>query len=382
VTQSDLNGVAKRILVFRIGQLGDTLIALPALRAIRDAFPLAHISLLGNADQRGIQVTPQQILPANGLIDDWICYPSRQPGAFSARLQMLRKLRRGRYQTLVYLAPRRRIVSDVRRDLLFFRLAGIRSVIGQKGFAPLPSKSGGALPVVENEADHLLQRLSLSGISVPSPGTAKFPLDLSEDEYRVASLWWHKNIPGAAADRAVGFGPGSNWPAKVWPEERFRDVGHELIKATGIFPIIFGGPEDRKLGERLLSSWGLGANAAGQLPVRPAAAALSHCRLYVGNDTGTMHLAAAVGCCCVAITPALDWPGHWYPYGSGHTVLRRSVPCEGCLLQVCAQEGMRCLREISVAEVVQVCSKKLETFFADRGSYPNDQPATKSRRAI
>jgi ADP-heptose:LPS heptosyltransferase len=365
VIKQAFNREAKRILVFRIGQLGDTLVALPALRAIRDTFPLAHISLLGNVDQGGLQVTPKQILPANGLIDDWISYPSTSTGAFSARLQLLKKLRRGRYQTLVYLAPCRRTLSNVRRDLLFFRLAGIRSVIGEKGFVGLPSKSGAGLPTVANEADHLLQRLSLGGITVPSAGMAKFPLDLTEEEQRAANLWWHKNVPAIVAGRVVGFGPGSNWPAKVWPEERFLEVGHELIQTKEIFPVIFGGPEDRELGKRLLTSWGWGANAAGELPVRHAAAALSHCRLYVGNDTGTLHLAAAVGCTCVAITPALDWPGHWSPYGAGHTVLRRSVPCEGCLLQLCEQQGMRCLKEILVADVVKACTKSLKGLVAN-----------------
>ena len=63
-----------------------------------------------------------------------------------------------------------------------------------------------------------------------------------------------------------------------------------------------------------------------------------------------MHLAAAVGTPCVAIMSALDWPGRWVPYGQGHIVLRRSVPCEGCLLKVCDKEGMRCLKEIEIDE--------------------------------
>ena len=53
---------------------------------------------------------------------------------------------------------------------------------------------------------------------------------------------------------------------------------------------------------------------------------------------------------------ALDWPGHWNPYGAGHTVLRRSVPCEGCLLKVCERERMRCLKEITVEDVVDACT--------------------------
>ena len=209
---------------------------------------------------------------------------------------------------------------------------------------------------MEHEADHLLRRLSLGGIPVPPVGAAQFELELTEDEHRETGLWWDKNVSGNRIDRVVGFGPGSKWPSKVWPEERFLEVGHELIQSHNIFPVVFGGPENRELGSRLVGAWGRGANAAGELSVRQAAAALSRCRLYVGNDTGTMHLAAAVKTPCVAIMAAIDWPGHWDAYGTGHTVLRRSLPCAGCLLHVCEQEGMRCLKEISVAELPRPAS--------------------------
>jgi ADP-heptose:LPS heptosyltransferase len=349
---------AARILIFRIGELGDTLIALPALRAIKAAYPQAHLALLGNADDRGRHVRPQQLLP-EGLIDQWISYPSAGQGGFSERLHLLARLRRGRYDMLVYLAPRIRSASDVRRDLVFFRLAGIKDVIGQDGFSALPRSVGASLPRVEQEADHLLSRLSLDGIPVPAPGDATFDLNFTESEEQAVERWWQEKVPVFTGNRAVGFGPGSKWPSKVWPEDRFLEVGRRLIKSRNVFPIVFGGPEDRELGNRLLSAWGQGANAAGELSVRHAAAALRRCVMYVGNDTGTMHLAASVGTRCVAIMSALDWPGHWNPYGPGHTVLRRSVPCEGCLLKVCEREAMRCLTEISVEDVVTACEDML-----------------------
>jgi ADP-heptose:LPS heptosyltransferase len=167
-------------------------------------------------------------------------------------------------------------------------------------------------------------------------------------------------VPGYPDDVSlIGIGPGSKWPSKVWPEERFAEVGKKLIGELGLYPIVLGGPEDAALAARLVKTWGSGANAAGALDIRPAAAALTHCRLYVGNDTGTMHLAAAVGTPCGAVFSAQDWPGRWYPYGMGHTVLRRRVACEGCLLQVCEREGLRCLKEISVDEVLSACREVL-----------------------
>src|SRR5207244_13352223 len=80
---------------------------------------------------------------------------------------------------------------------------------------------------------------------------------------------------------------------------------------------------------------------------------ISRCTLYLGNDTGTMHLAAAVGTRCIAIFSARDHPGKWYPYGQGHVVIRKRVTCEGCLLTVLEEHGMRCRDEINVEVVCQ-----------------------------
>jgi ADP-heptose:LPS heptosyltransferase len=351
---------ANRILVYRLGHLGDTLIALPSLAAIRKTFPNAHISLLSNFFSPAERVSPDHVIP-DGLIDEWLTYESGDSG--SKPLEMLRllvRLRRQRFDTLAYLAPRIRPERDVRRDLFFFRSAGIKQFLGERGFEALPARGANGLPSVAHEADHLLRRLSLSGIQVAEPGNARFDLELTESEQLEADGWLQRHVPSYFMSSCiVGFAPGSKWPSKVWPEERFVEVGRRLIESENIFPIVFGGAEDRPLGERLISQWGRGANAAGQLSVRLAAAALSHCKLYVGNDTGTMHLAAAVDTKCVVLMSALDWPGHWNPYGDGHRVLRRSVPCEGCLLQVCDKEGLRCLKEISVEDVIDACCQLL-----------------------
>ncbi len=348
---------------------------MPALKAIRRCFPNAYVAFLGNADSQGRHVTAREVVPPNGLIDEWILYPSADSTfRFSDAVRLLKLLRRSRFDTLVYLAPRIRKSRAVSRDLLFFRFAGIRNVIGAQGFEPLSRAGSEArLPRIEHEADHLLRRLSLSGVSIPDPGKAQIELALTEEEHRKADAWLRENVPEFGATRLVGFGPGSKWPSKIWPEERFTEVGHRLIQQHAAYPIVFGGAEDWPLGERLIVAWGRGANAAGILPVRQAAGALAHCLLYVGNDTGTMHLAAAMGTPCVAIMAALDWPGHWNPYGTGHTVLRSSVPCEGCLLRVCERQGMRCLKEITVEQVLGACNESLFRKCSDDEHYSSER---------
>jgi len=373
-------GQERCILIYRVGHLGDTIIALPSLWAIRRNFPRAHLALLSNSYVLGTRVSPDLVLPQNGLIDEWLTYPSDdRNGNRMSLLRLLFSLRKGKFDTLVYLAPRMRRPRDVRRDLAFFRVAGIRNVLGAIGFEKLPSAQDDKLPTVEHEADHLLQRLALSGISISQNGAAKIDLELTSEEHTSADTWLRQQAPGYSIGTSfIGFCPGSKWPSKVWPEERFTEVGRRLIQERDVYPIVLGGPEDRELADRLISAWGRGASAAGVLSPRQAAAALSRCAMYVGNDTGTMHLAAAVGTPCVAIMAAQDWPGRWEPYGKGHTVLRRNVPCAGCMLKVCVAEGMRCLKEISVEEVVQACesvlSAKSEAQRAETAFLISDSP--------
>ena len=86
--------------------------------------------------------------------------------------------------------------------------------------------------------------------------------------------------------------------------------------------------------------------------MRQSAALLDRCKLFVGNDTGTMHLAAAGGLPCVALFSARDEQGKWDPMGGPHHVIRKSVPCAGCMLVQCVERDRLCLRLIEVDEVV------------------------------
>jgi ADP-heptose:LPS heptosyltransferase len=183
-------------------------------------------------------------------------------------------------------------------------------------------------------------------------------LRLTQEEIEEAKNWL--SLSGLNRQQVlIGMGVGSKMPAKTWPRDRYTLLGRRIIEELNGIPIIFGGPEDRALGDNLIKEWTVGGNAAGELNVRQAAAALSFCRLYLGNDTGTMHLAAAVGTRCVAIFSARTFPGCWYPYGSGHTVLRANVPCEGCMLEKCREFDLACLKLISVEEVMDACRRAL-----------------------
>ncbi len=87
---------------------------------------------------------------------------------------------------------------------------------------------------------------------------------------------------------------------------------------------------------------------------------MKHAALYLGNDTGTMHMAAAAGVRCVAVFAAIDFPGRWYPFGDENKIFRVAVECEGCHTPDCFNKH-QCLEMISVDEVFEACAAILKT---------------------
>jgi len=395
----------RKVLVFRIGQLGDTIAALPAMWAIREHFKDAELTLLCDRHPDKTYVFGPDLLRGSGLFQHFDFYPVRDASTSRVHrgkdmLRLLARLKRAKFDTLVYLSPSARSRMQIARDVRFFRLAGVRNFIGTDGFGALPPHvAGQPLEETPHEAELLMARLAASGIPIPLSGHGSMDLHLGPAEEQEFQAWLAKNFSISAspsnisasqpfsfsASKAVSasssdisafsfqlstfpfiaFAPGSKMPAKRWPLDRFIEVGQTLIDRFDIWPIIFGGAEDAADAERLLTAWGRGFNAAGQLSLRAAAVALKHCLFYLGNDTGTMHLAASVGTRCVAIFSARDWPGRWHPYGSGHRVLRAAIDCEGCGLVECVERKNECLALITAKQVIEACEATLSGLKAE-----------------
>jgi ADP-heptose:LPS heptosyltransferase len=359
----------KRILVFRIGHLGDTLVALPALWALRSALPDAEIVYLSNSDTKNPHyLSAQGILPQDGLFDDWLSYPNLS-GGIGDIFQLLKlaiELRRRKFDAVIYLMTRNRTAPQIDRDRRFFRFAGISKMLGAD-FLKIQSLGLSIpkpVPRIERESDFLLSLLREEKL-IADDRSFRTDLLISKGERDTAQEWLQASGALQGGRKLIAVAPGSKWDSKIWDETRFGEVVDRLIVSHDVSPIVFGGPEDRDKGERLIARWKRGANAAGALNVREAAAALEMCSLYLGNDTGTMHLAATVGTPCVAIFAAIDWSGRWEPFGAGHTIFRRTVECEGCHTPLCFNEH-KCLDLVNVDEVFAACESLLSSRIVTR----------------
>ncbi len=353
-TQARPGAEARRILVFRIGQLGDTIVALPAMWLVKEQFPGAYIALLCDRHPGKQYVLSSDLLRGTGLFDEFLSYRVAGGDVFKPwrMASLLARIRRKRFDTVVYLAPSKRSLRQLARDRRFFSLTGIRDFIGMEGFNRLPTRVDGA-PFAESraESDLLLDRLGASGLQFSPTDRTRMDLLLGrEEELEVET--WRQGLELDGGRTWVAVGPGSKMPAKRWPLERYAEVVQRLVEKYDIWPVVFGGAEDRREGDVLLAQWGRGHNAAGRLSLRGSGAALKRCAFYVGNDTGTMHLAAAVGTRCVALFSSRDQAGRWYPAGRNHRVFRSRIDCEGCGLTECIERRNECLTRISADEVL------------------------------
>ncbi len=349
----------KRILIFHIGHIGDTLMVVPSLWALREAFPQASFYLLSD------KVVGQSFTPSTEIFKNtnfftrcFFFYKLAQGPKivhFGAMLLLLPFLMLKRFNAVAYLVPSNRTEIQIRRDYIYFKLLGIKNPWGFHGFERVNSGHSEDTP----EYQAILYRLKLDRISTRDPS---MDLQLGEQEQTRVKKWL-RQAGGLPKDTLIiGFGPGSKMQSKQWPLSRFYKVGKRLMNEHSIFPIILGGNEDAECGNTLVQRWGRGLNAAGALSVRESAVLLRRCDLYVGNDTGTMHLAAAVGTPCVAIFSARDIPGKWYPFGEGHTVLRESVDCELCKQTSCWH--ITCLKKISTARVLRAVQQHINSIRA------------------
>jgi heptosyltransferase-3 len=305
------------LLIFRIGSLGDTVVALPCFHAIARAFPGHRKVLLTDSINSARASAVEIVLDGTGFIDEAI-YFSAEHGKLNRFVVIARQLRELTPELLVYLTPRTRALQ-VYRDLLFFRMAGIPRVIGAPlGIGSRECRTDPATGQLEYEAERLARTL---GSAIPVDlAPASWDLRLAPKDFSTAKGRM-SGLPGRQP--VVALSPGARIAAKDWGEERWGALIRLLeVRIPDISLVFFGSPDERPLASRLAQLWtGTKLNLCGELTPRETAAGLDRCDLLVCHDSGPMHLAASRGTRCVALFGNYNLPRQWFPYGPGHVVI-------------------------------------------------------------
>jgi heptosyltransferase-3 len=347
------SGQVRNVLIYRVGSLGDTVVALPALWSVRKRFADARITVLSNLPTGGDpkQAPLRAILPIPALADAFLDYAADARG-WRVAVDLARAVRRLRPDILVYLMPPRSIRQRA-RDWVFFRwVCGISRIVGLRfgGDSQRHRRLGRALGECELEAVRLLRLVGLrtEGDALDSPC---FDLLLSPTERaaaaRALAVW------GAGTPYIV-CAPGTKMPAKDWGEERWSAWASgcgDLAERYRL--VLIGAADESARADRIAGAWlGRALNLCGQLSPRESAAVIAGAELFVGNDSGPMHLADALDVPIVAVFSAHERAGIWFPWRAPNRVLRHDVPCAGCRLQVCPVRGHPCVSGIDVDDVL------------------------------
>jgi ADP-heptose:LPS heptosyltransferase len=347
----------KRVVVYRVGSLGDALVVLPAFHLVRQAFPDAHLTLLTSFPISAKAAPMESILQHTGLYDDTLRYPTFLRD-FRELVSLRRQLKAGHYDALVYLAkPKGSILTSI-RDYLFFRSCGIPKVIG----VPF-SRRTLRCDLIPGTTLHKSETVRTME-SLESLGTA----DLKDPK------WWDMRLTPAEIGEAervlathgitapfLAASVGTKIQAKDWEEPNWMELMRRLAAAhPGLPLVLFGVTEEKERSDRMLALWrGPKANLCGETSPRVSAAVLRHAAVMVCHDSGPMHLAATMGVPCVAIFSARHAPGEWYPRGDHHTIFYRQPPCWGCGLTECIEKKKVCILSITVDEVCTAVLQQL-----------------------
>jgi ADP-heptose:LPS heptosyltransferase len=325
------NRKIRRILVSRLRFMGDVLLTLPAVRALKAAFPDARIDYL---TQR----------PYNALIEnhpdigDVLVLDSKD---FPSQLRLLSRFLAGRYDIAVDLFGNP-------RSALWTGLSGARVRLGgdfrgRRIFYTHRIRNDGK---PKTAVEFHLSYLRPLGIH---PEITEPRVFLKPEELTRAREWLNAN--GASdAKPLIALHAGATWPAKRWFPEGFAGLADRLETEMGATIVFTEGPGEAPLVDQILENRKMPSLRPGVLPLRMLAAMLAECDAFVSNDCGPMHLAPAVGTKTIGIFGPGE-PEIWFPYNpaQGHQFVHATLACSRCHLDAC--EKMDCMRAVSIKDV-------------------------------
>lgn len=316
---------SKRILIYRLGSLGDTVMALPCFHRIRECFPDSDITLLTNKPVMSKAAPLQAVLGDEYFFDRTLTYPvgTRNPILLAKLAASIRALT---IDTVINITALRSMSAD-RRDKLFFKAAGIKAFYGfdqsQDDFQISIDPETG---FYEWEAKRLARKIKdLGTFSLDDTRYWDLKFTAEELENSENTLMGIKN-PG----KVIAINAGTKMPVKDWGIKHWVD----LVKMmSGVYKdhslVVIGVQEETERAEVLLSHWkGDAKNLCGQTSPRVSAAILQKSRIFIGHDSGPMHLAACVGTPCVAVFSLINKPRQWFPRGENNMILFPEGPPE------------------------------------------------------
>jgi heptosyltransferase I len=349
------SSTVERMLIVRLSAMGDVIHTLPAAQALRQAFPSATIGWL--VEERWAELLCAPGTPRRGSrspgrpIVDWV-HVVRLTGWRKSLFEMSTAEQIARVWNDVR-SVRYQVALDMQgaiRSAVLARLSGAPVVYGARQTRESPATLFYTRQQIASGTHIIEQHLALAAAVAGSksrPSGVDLPRDVATEQ-RVEQLLAHAGVRQLAI-----INPGAGWGAKRWPAERYGVVARALA-CCGLQSIVNYGPGEDQLAREAEDS-SKGAAKAFALSITELIALTRRAKLFVGGDTGPLHLAAALQVPIVAIFGPTD-PARNGPYGTPSVVLRNPASPTSHARRVQPDEGML---EITVDSVIDAARRLL-----------------------
>jgi len=335
-------GRSPRILIVRLSAIGDVIHGIPVLCALRAALPDAFLAWIAEG-------TAGNVLEGHPALDELVTVPRRYWKSPREVLKMRRRLRAMKFNITLDM-------QCLTKSAVTAWLSGARRRIGKAGVHGRELSRTFNNELVEaggtHVIEHYLSMLRPLGITAPA---VQFDLPERPADAQVVNQFLRDN--NLAEQRFAILNPGAGWPSKMWPAQRYGELAQHLFRAHGIRSIAaWGIPAELPMAETILAASDGHAVLAPPTSMLELGALCRRAALFVGSDTGPMHLAAAVGTPTVSMhgPSRADWCGAYGPqnvrmqirYEAGSSLERRRADDSA-------------MRAITVAMAAHACDQLL-----------------------
>jgi heptosyltransferase II len=336
---------ARRVLVIQSAFLGDSMLTVPLLRRLRELLPGARLSVLTLPSAQEIFKGP--------WVDEVLLDDKRGADrGLSGPWRVAARLKEKDFDLAVI--PHRSL-----RSALVARLAGIPRRVGFESSAGrfLLTDTVPFTWLMHDLERNLALLLPLGGGAAPRESESRYLEAPALPPALEKALADAGVRPGA---RLAGVHPGAAWATKRWLPERYAALC-EALKADGLTPVLVGGPGDAALAKGIAQG-GRAVDLTGKTDLHGLKALMGRLALFVTNDSGPMHLAAAAGVPVVAVFGATTRELGFFPYGPGHRVVEAELECRPCGLhggRDCPEGHFLCMKLVTVPQVLAACREAL-----------------------
>ncbi|HMV82085.1 MAG TPA: glycosyltransferase family 9 protein [Blastocatellia bacterium] len=355
----------RNVLIVRLDEIGDVVLTTPLFRELRRNLPTAHITLV-------VRPHVAELMRHCPYVNEVLAYECDTAHLrwqrFRQHLSAIRFSRKHLWARRYDLAllPRWDVDQDHAAFVTYFSGAKWRMGYSETVSEQKQRLNGGldhllTHPINDRAPKHEVER-SLALLHALGGNVSEAQLELwttAEDEVFAERTFRQAGI--AATDTLIALCPaGGTSPLKQWPVSRFVELGCRLQAEHSARLMLVGGSGEESLGAEL--ERGLNApalNLIGQTTLRQLAAVLRRCSLYVGNDTGPMHVAAAMDVPVVALFGS-SCRHRFHPWSENHQVVANELPCSPCIGEphrdrcvTCIYDEPRCMHELPIARVEQ-----------------------------